>query len=338
MSSTDRPRLGMALRLLSGLLGAGMFISVKAVSADVPLGEIVFFRSFFAILPLVLFLWVRKEFPSGLATRRPGAHFLRATFGALALFASFAAIARLNVAEAILIAQLSPVLLAVAAVFLLSERLTIWRIGGLALGFAGVIVLVWPELRSGSNDSAKLIGYGIGLVSALFSALGLTMVRSLSKTESPGAIALYFVLASMMGALLTLPWGWVMPEGPILLLLVASGIFGGFAHIAMTLAFRYTEASRLAPFEYVALLWPLLADLFIFKLSLSTAFILAAPLILAGALFAAAEKPPGRPAALSGHRQRQHARNVQMHLHMVGQRVQCLIHSRAIALRRRRRP
>ena len=58
----------------------------------------------------------------------------------------------------------------------------------------------------------------------------------------------------------------------------------------MTLAFRYAEASRLAPFEYVALLWPLLADLLIFRLELSTAFIMAAPLILAGALFAAAER------------------------------------------------
>jgi drug/metabolite transporter (DMT)-like permease len=58
----------------------------------------------------------------------------------------------------------------------------------------------------------------------------------------------------------------------------------------MTLAFRYAEASRLAPFEYVALLWPLLADLLIFRTQLSTAFLLAAPLILAGALFAAAEK------------------------------------------------
>ena len=58
----------------------------------------------------------------------------------------------------------------------------------------------------------------------------------------------------------------------------------------MTLAFRYAEASRLAPFEYIALLWTLLADLFILKIGLSTAFIFAAPLILMGAIFAAIEK------------------------------------------------
>ncbi|MEP3635748.1 MAG: DMT family transporter [Paracoccaceae bacterium] len=289
MSGVDRPSLGIGLRILSGVLGAGMFISVKAVSDDVPLGEIVFFRSFFAFIPLIIFLWVRNEFPSGLATKRPGAHFMRSAFGALALFSSFAAIARLNVAEAILIAQLSPMLMAVAAFFLLSEKLTVWRIGGLALGFAGVIVLVWPEINSSSNNPERLFGYIIGLVSAVLSALALIMVRNLNKTESPGAIALYFVLASMIGALFTIPLGWVIPEGRTLVWLIAAGLFGGFAHIAMTLAFRFAEASRLAPFEYLALLWPILADLFIFRLQLSSAFLWALPLILAGVLFAAFE-------------------------------------------------
>lgn len=290
MTNVDRPSFGITLRLLSGFLFAGMFVSVKIVSETVPLGEIVFFRSFFALMPLVIFLWIRDEFPSGLATKRPIAHFIRSSFGALALFASFASIARLSVAEATLISQLSPVLMAVAASFLLSERLTIWRVGGVALGFSGVIVLVWPELGGSSTDWMRLTGYMIGLASAVLSALALIMVRSLNKTDSPGGIALYFVLASMIGAFFTLPWGWIMPDGQTLILLISAGLFGGLAHIALTLAFRYAEASRLAPFEYVALFWPLLADLFIFGVVPSTAFILAVPLILAGAFFSAIER------------------------------------------------
>ena len=289
MSIVDRPGRGISLRILSGLLFAGMFVSVKAVSDDVPLGQIVFFRSFFAIVPLIVFLWLRGEFPHGLATRRPGAHLLRASFGALALFGSFAAVARLNLAEAILISQLSPILLAIGATVFLSERITRWRIGGLAFGFAGVIVLVWPELFSPVQESDRLMGYIIGIAAAILTALALIMVRSLSKTESPGAIALYLVLATMVGGLATLPWGWAAPDGWTLWFLILSGLFGGFAHIAMTLAFRYAEASRLAPFEYVALLWPIIADVFIFRLNLSTSFVLAAPLILAGAGIAAVE-------------------------------------------------
>ena len=293
MSQVDRSALGIGLRLLSGLLGAGMFISVKAVSDAVPLGQIVFFRAFFSILPLIFFLCLRAEFPNGLATQRPMAHLVRSGFGALALFTSFAAIARLNTSEALLVAQLAPILMALAAVLLLCERLTPWRIAGLVLGFMGVIVLVWPEIWAGPSSIERFkrfTGFMIGLASAALTALALIMVRNLNKTESPGAIALYFVIVSMIGGILTLPWGWIMPNGPTLLLLIAAGFFGGFLHIAMTLAFRYAEASRLAPFEYAALLWPLLADLFIFNLPLSAAFIYAAPLILLGAIVAARER------------------------------------------------
>ncbi|WP_299144946.1 DMT family transporter [uncultured Tateyamaria sp.] len=299
MTTPDRPRIGIGLRLLSGLLMAGMFVCVKAVSDDVPLGEIVFFRSAFALIPLIVFLWWRLEFPRGLATRRPLAHLLRAGFGALALFASFAAIARLNVAEAILIAQLSPILMAVAAVALLRERLTVWRVAGLVLGFGGVIVMVWPELGAQGAGDARLAGIALALLSAVLSALALIMVRSLNRTESPGAIALYFVLASMLGALATLPLGWVMPGGWTLALLIGAGLFGGFAHIAMTMAFRYAEATRLAPFEYVALLWPILADLAIFRLPLATSFVFAVPLVMLGAAIAAAEKSRPEPRGTS---------------------------------------
>jgi drug/metabolite transporter (DMT)-like permease len=290
VSTIDRPSLGISLRILAGLLSACMFVCVKAAGPGVPLGEVVFFRSFFAVLPLILFLWVRGEFPHGLSTKRPFQHVLRSSFGAISLFTSFAALAYLSLAEALLIAQLSPMLMAIGAVVILSERLTIWRIAGVIVGFAGVIVLVWPELGDGAQERARLWGIGLALVSALLSALALIMVRSLNRTESPGAIAMYFVIASMIGALCTLPWGWIVPDPWTTALLIGAGLFGGFGHIALTLSFRYAEASRLAPFEYVALLWPLLADLFIFRLQLSTAFVLAAPLILAGAVIAAAER------------------------------------------------
>ena len=81
----DRPAIGIILRILSGALFAAMAIFVKAVSADVPVGQIVFFRSAFALIPLVVFLWMRGEFPGGLATRRPLDHLLRSALGAAAM-------------------------------------------------------------------------------------------------------------------------------------------------------------------------------------------------------------------------------------------------------------
>jgi len=286
----DKPALGIGLRLLAGLLSAGMFVCVKASSGAVPLGEIVFFRSFFALIPLVIFLLVRREFPDGLKTRRPMGHLLRSSFGAIAMFLSFASVARLSVAEASLVGYLYPPLTVLAASVFLSERMTAWRVGGVLLGLVGVFVLVLPELGGGQANAQRIAGYSYGILMAVFTAGALIMVRSLNHTESPGAIAFYFVVASMIGGLLTLPAGWVLPEGRTLALLVMSGLFGGAAHIAMTLAFRNAEASRLAPIEYVGLIWLVLADFLLFKLPISVSFVFALPLVLGGAAFSVMER------------------------------------------------
>ncbi len=152
-----------------------------------------------------------------------------------------------------------------------------------------MLVLVWPDIGGGTVDLPRLLGIGLGLLTALLTAFALIMVRSLTRTESPGAIAFYFVVASMAAGVLTLPWGWTLPDLQTLALLVLAGLFGGFAHIAMTLSFSYAEASRLAPFEYVALIWPVFADLLIFRLPLATSFLFALPLVVIGASIAALE-------------------------------------------------
>lgn len=142
-----------------------MIIVIKLTSGAVPLGEIVFFRSAFALVPLVLFLWVRGEFPAGLRTQRPWIHG-----------------APLSVAEATLISYLSPVLLVVAAVILLGERLTLSRLGGLIFGFASVVVLVWPEVSTLHSqdqfEGQRLIGMAPGLAAALLAALLLSSPAS----------------------------------------------------------------------------------------------------------------------------------------------------------------
>lgn len=283
----ERPLAGILLRLLSGLLFTGMMVCVKAVSTEVPLGQTVFFRSAFALLPIVAFMIWRREFPRALATRRPLGHLMRSGLGAAAMFASFAAVARLPVAEATLLAQLSPVAMAVGGVLLLGERFSLHRAVALTLVLVGVAALVLPELQ-GQMDG-RLLGYALGLLAALLTAGALLTVRRISRTETAASIAFYFVLVTALAGLATLPLGWVGAAWPTLWLLVLSGLFGGAAHICMTLALRYAEVSRLAPFEYVALIWPVLADLWLFGQPLSPGFLLALPFVAGGAALAAFE-------------------------------------------------
>lgn len=290
LSQPNQSRRGIRLRILSGLLFTVMALCVKLTSATVPLGQIVFFRSAFALIPLVIFLCVLGEFPRGLYTNRPVGHLVRSSLGAAAMFASFASIARLPLAEATLIGYLAPIMMAVLAVLILKERLNARRIAGIGLGMFGVLVLTLPEVGAPEINSTRLAGYGFGLLMGIFTAGALIQVRRLAATESPGAIAFYFVLVSMLAALLTLPAGWVKLGTSDLLPLIVAGLAGGCAHIAMTLAFKYAEATLLAPFEYLTLVWAGMIDVIWFGTGLGLAFFLALPLVLTGAAVASSAR------------------------------------------------
>ena len=153
-----------------------------------------------------------------------------------------------------------------------------------------MVILISPELDSPELNVARFTGLLLGVVAAVFTSLALIFTRRLARgSESPGDIAFYFSLTSTLSGFLTLRGGWVIPEPQTLLFLILAGVLGGFAHIAMTLAFKYAEASRLAPLEYTALIWALLADFVIFDLKLSTTFILAVPIVLLGVTLASVE-------------------------------------------------
>ena len=288
-------QLGILLRILSGILFAGMMATVKAIGDAAALGQIVFFRSAVAMVPLIIFLWLRREFPEGLATRRPFGHLKRCALGGGAMFTSFAALSFLPIAEATMLAYLSPVMVVALAATILGERVPPRRWIGVIVGLFGVAVLTVPAFGAGES---YLIGIGLGLLTAALTAGALVQVRALALSENPGAIAFYFALFCSLAGLATWPLGWTAPDGPTLALLILSGLLGGAAHIAMTLSFRYAEASLLAPYEYFSILWAAILGLVLFAETPALAFLLAAPLVVTGAVLAssgAAMKPTKLP-------------------------------------------
>lgn len=284
--------LGIVLRIAATLAFAIMGACIKALGAAVPLGQVVFFRSAFALIPLVAFLWWTGAFPKGLATTRPLGHVLRCLMGAAAMFTSFATIRLLPLAEATMLSYLAPALMAVMGWAFLGERLGPRRSGGVVLGLAGGIAFSLPAL-SGSLPDGSLPGIILGLVTSFLTASALLQVRRLTiMGESAGAIAFWFAVISALAGAATFPMGWTTPDGWEYLLLLGAGLSGGIAHILMTLSFRHAEAAALAPFEYLSVLWAVGIGFMVFAELPGWSFLLAAPLILSGAIIAT---PSGRP-------------------------------------------
>lgn len=255
MTTNLNPMRGIFLMISAITLFSVMGAFVKA-TPRVPAGEAMFFRSLFALPVVVLWLLWRRDLPRGLATKSIRPHVVRGVVGSLAMALGFAGLRYLPLPEVTAIRFVTPVLMVVLAAVLLGERLRLVRISAVLVGLIGVLIITWPRL-SGGFGSREAMGALIVLCSAMAAALAQVFVKAMSATESTAAITFWFQVTAMGVALLSLPFGWVMPTAPEAALLVAIGLIGGLGQILVTASYRFAEAGVLAPFTYVSMLWSL---------------------------------------------------------------------------------
>lgn len=247
-AATDAAAQGIGFMLLSTLLFSAMDALVKWVSADYPLGQIMFFRSLFAFLPLALFI-SRSGGVAVLRTKRPGSHLWRGAVGLVAMACTFGAVILLPLADAVALARSGPLFLTALSVPLLGEKVGPRRWSAVVVGFIGVLIMMRPG--AGVFDPAALLA----IAAAILYALAMIAVRQLSATERPATIVFYFTVFVTIASGLSLPFQWTTPAGADLLLLAAVGLLGGFAQIAMTQAFKLAPVALVGPFEYTALVF-----------------------------------------------------------------------------------
>jgi len=286
---------GIVLRLAATFLFMVMTLFVRLASFAAPVGQIVFHRSAWALLPIVLYLVWRRQFPAALATRRPIGHVRRSLYGCAAMFFSFLSLAYLPLALAAALGFLAPLLAVPVAAIALRERPG-WLIGAAALaGFGGILLMLAPAFTGPALDAGTLIGVAAGLAMAATTVAAKVEIKTLTATERPGTIAFYFALVCAAGGLATWPLGWASVGETALAWLIGAGLAGGLAHICMTEAIARAPISTLAPFEYTAMIWAVLFDQVVFGV-LPTAVSLAGALVIVAAAGAVAFRERRAPA------------------------------------------
>ncbi|QUS36645.1 DMT family transporter [Falsirhodobacter algicola] len=256
----SRPLRGIALKVCSVLIFIIMASLIKAASDRVPPGEAVFFRSFFA-LPIILgWLAMRGELRTGLRVESMLGHVWRGVAGTMAMGFGFSALAYLPLPEVTALNYAAPILTVIFASMFLGEEVRAFRLGAVALGMAGVMIVLWPRLtilNGEGADEAAALGAMLALTGAVCSALAGVFIRKMVATEKTSAIVFWFTVTSTVLSLTTLPFGWVVPTGPEAGCLVLAGLLGGTAQIFMTQAFREAHASLIAPFDYASMIFAL---------------------------------------------------------------------------------
>jgi drug/metabolite transporter (DMT)-like permease len=284
------PLRGIALKLLATLAFTTMSAVIKELALqNYPTGQMVFCRSIFALLPLLLWLGFRGEIGGMYRTRHIGRHVTRAVIGGASMFCFFAALAYIALPDATAIGYTVPLITVVLAALVLKETVRVYRWSAVGIGFIGVAIMLSPYLGGGAlavGGSGATLGVALALGNCLLAATAMVQVRQMiTEGESSGAIVFYFQLLVSIFSLITLIGGWKTPDLYGALLLFAIGILGGIGQILLVASYRHADASLLAPFDYLSMLWAMIFGYTLFgEIPLPTVLVGAA-IVIASSLF-----------------------------------------------------
>ena len=244
-----------------------MFISVCAFSLmDVlvkwseayPIGQVLFFRGFFGVIP-ILFLIPRERFIDFYKTTRPLLHFKRCLSGLIALVSIFIALRNLPLATVVSITFAAPIFTTIFSIFLLNEKVGLYRWLAVLVGFAGIIVISEPGFSSLNFYYIYPIIFCLGLSYVAIA------IRKLSSTEPVWLISFFFSFSIAILGLLSFFQGWVMPNLLDLFLLSMVGILGGLANLWLSQSYKLSEVSLVTPLKYLALVFAIIFGYFIWQ-------------------------------------------------------------------------
>lgn len=285
--SSGNVMLGIWMKILSVVSFVIMYSFLKAAKG-VPAGELSFFRSFFGLIPI--FIWVASlgQLSTVFYTRNITGHICRGMFGTFSMLFSFYAITLLPLPETIAIGYGEPLILVILCAIFLGEKVQAYRWSAVIVGLLGVLIIIWPRLTvlgSATNDMAASIGALSAFASAVMTAIAMLLVRKLVFTEKTATITLYFMITSSTISLFTIPFGWIMPNFYQFAGLILAGLFGGVAQILMTQAYRHAEPSTVAPFEYTSMILGMLSGYFLFGEVPTAVMLFGASLVIASGIF-----------------------------------------------------
>jgi drug/metabolite transporter (DMT)-like permease len=251
----SKNQLGFLYMFLS-ICGFSLMDIIVKWSVNYPIGQILFFRGFFGII-FYLFVIPKNRLHNFYQTKRLGLHLLRCISGLIAIVAIFVALRKLPLATVVSISFAAPIFTTILSIFLLSEKVGIYRWLAVLVGFIGILIITEPGISELNIYYIFPIIFCFGL-----SYVAITL-RQLSSTEPVWLISLFFSLAITLLSLLTIPSGWVMPSLNHFMILSLIGIFGGVSNLWLSQSYKYSEVSLVTPLKYLALVFAIIFGYFI---------------------------------------------------------------------------
>lgn len=237
---------------------------IKWISGNYPVHQIVWFRSIFAVIPILVIARLEGGFYL-LRTTHYGLQTLRAVIMFASYMTYYLALAALPLAETVSLFFSAPLFITILSVSVLNEKVQFGGWMAVLVGFFGVIVLLRPGSKM-INPAAFL-----ALLSAVLYATGSILTRKMGQTESGVALTFYpiimYILFASIAAIALSPVaavqnshpslaflfrGWQLPARGDLFLLIVVGLIAAVGFYFLSQAYRLAPPPVIAPFEYTA--------------------------------------------------------------------------------------
>jgi len=249
-------RKGIGLLAVAIFAFTAMDALAKHLVAIYPTAQVVWARNIGQLIFVMAYLGPRLK--EAVKTRLPGLHVARSLtqLGATGFF--FVSLNHIGLAEATALADINPVLITLGAALFLGEKLTRARITGLVVAMVGAVIVIRPGM--GVFSAAAFLP----VICAFSYAGNMLLTRAVGSRESPWAAMFY---AALFGTIVTsalLPFGWKAVTLQDFGLFAAVGLLGAVAQLLTIKAYSLTQASVLAPFGYLDMVYAMFWSIAVF--------------------------------------------------------------------------
>ena len=247
---------GVLLMFIATICFSLMHALIRHMSTELHPFELAFFRNLFGLI--VVMPWFVRYGLRPLQTKRFGLHALRSGINVMAMLMFFYALSVTPLADVAALSFTAPIFATVLAIVILKEVVGRRRWAAILFGFCGTLVLLRPGL--------EMVGQGqiLVVVSALFWACSLIVIKILARTESSVTIITYLIL--LMAPLSAIPavMVWQTPSVEQLGVMALMGILGTFGQLLMTQALKEGDTNVVMPLDFLKMIWAVLLGFFIF--------------------------------------------------------------------------
>jgi len=249
-----------------------MSVCIKATGDHIPLFQVVFFRNFFALLPLFIVIYVYKLELKTINNWKM--HIARAVLGISAMSLFFISLRYVHLVEMQTVSFSSVFFISILSVIFLGEKIGYRRIIAIVFGFMGVVIILQPNQNIFSNYSF------LPLIASLFLSFAVITLKKILKTNNNILSVWIFTMMCTFISLCFYNDNWIWPNKLDLLFMVSSGILGFIAQICLTKSFQLADASLLAPLDFSSVIWSFFLGYLFFNEIVTTNILIGGSIVL----------------------------------------------------------